>query len=98
MLKNVVFPAPFGPIRLATVPRSIAKSTSSTASPPNSLRSCTVSRIASIIGSLVEELVVPDVVEGLVVHALVELGCPSRARDQALRPEEHDDDEDHAED
>ena len=39
MLKNVVLPAPFGPIRLTIAPSGIAKSTSETATrPPNSLR------------------------------------------------------------
>ena len=39
MLKNVVFPAPFGPIRLTIAPSGIVKVMSETAtSPPNSLR------------------------------------------------------------
>src|SRR5207248_1101731 len=38
------------------------------------------------------------VVERLVVHALVQLRSAARARDQALRPEEHDDDDDDPED
>src|SRR5581483_7594080 len=92
MLKNVVLPAPFGPIRLTIAPGGTVKLTSSTATrPPNSLRSCSVMRSASGTGDLV-------VVEGLVVHALVELGRNSRARYQPLRPEEHDDDDDRAED
>ena len=36
--------------------------------------------------------------EGLVVEVFFELGLAARARDQALRPEEHHEDEDHAED
>src|SRR5512132_717624 len=53
MLKNVVLPAPFGPIKLTVEPRGIVKSTSSTASkPPNSLRSCAVTRTSSLIGRL----------------------------------------------
>src|SRR6266436_6539920 len=43
MLKNVVFPAPFGPIRLTIEPSGTVKSTSSTATrPPNSFRSSSV--------------------------------------------------------
>jgi hypothetical protein len=39
MLKNVVLPAPFGPMRLTIAPRGMRKSTSSTATrPPNSFR------------------------------------------------------------
>src|SRR5205085_6287705 len=39
-----------------------------------------------------------DVVQRLVMHALVELGGAATARDDAFRPEEHDDDEDDPED
>ena len=88
MLKNVVLPAPFGPIRLTIEPRSIVKSTSLTATrPPNSLRSC----------SICEQKVVPslflgrvtDVHQRLVVHAGLELELAPRLGDQALRTEEH---------
>jgi hypothetical protein len=42
MLKKVVLPAPFGPIRLMVDPRGMVKSTLSTATrPPNSFRSAT---------------------------------------------------------
>jgi len=45
MLKNVVLPAPFGPIRLTIDFSGIVKSTSFTATrPPNSLRTATASR------------------------------------------------------
>src|SRR3954454_1365772 len=92
MLKNVVFPAPFGPINETIALRGTVKSTSSLATrPPNSLRSCTVWSSASLTGHL-------QVVERLVVYAFVELGCASLRRDQALRPEQHRHDEDDAED
>src|SRR6478609_4966343 len=90
MLKKVVFPAPFGPISETIAPRGTVKSTSLLAtSPPNSLRSCRVSRSASGTSGL-------RVVQRFVVHAFVQLGCTPLRRDQAFGPEEHDDDDDHA--
>src|SRR6185437_10204787 len=90
MLKNVVLPAPFGPISETIAPRGTVKSTSLLATrPPNSLRSCRVSRSASGTGRL-------RLVQRLVVYALVQLGRAPLRRDQHLRPEEHDDDDDHA--
>src|SRR3954462_4823637 len=93
MLKNVVLPAPFGPISDTTAPRGTVKSTSSLAtSPPNSLRRRTVSRrTVSGTGDLV-------VVERLRVHALVQLGGASLRGDQALGTEEHRQHEDDPED
>ena len=90
MLKNVVLPAPFGPIRLTIEPRAIVKSTSLTATrPPNSLRSAV---------DLEEELAHPvtppaacaNVHQRLVVHALLELELAPLLGDEALRPEQHD--------
>src|SRR2546423_5638737 len=91
MLKNVVFPAPFGPMRLTIEPSGTVKSTSFTAvRPPNSLRTLwAVSRSA---------ISVRHVIERLVGHALVELRGPSRARYQALRSEEHHHQQDDPED
>src|SRR5579864_3409168 len=92
MLKNVVLPAPFGPIRLTIAPSGTVKSTSSTATrPPNSFRSICVSSSALCTRDL-------RVVERLVVDAFVQLRRDPRARDQPLRPEEHDDHNDRAED
>src|SRR5262245_33538707 len=92
MLKNVVLPAPFGPMRLTIEPCGTVKSTSSTAtSPPNSLRSSSLTRRLSGTRHL-------RVVERLVVHAFVQLRRSSRARNQPLGPEEHDDDDDRAKD
>src|SRR3954469_16956357 len=89
MLKNVVFPAPFGPIRLTIVRSGIVKSTSSTATrPPNSLRSCST-RTRSLMR---------DVVQRLVVDADLELGLPPSAGYQAFGSEEHHHHEDDAED
>src|SRR6478609_8352754 len=96
MLKNVVFPAPLGPISETIDLAGTLKSTSSTATrPPNSLRrTCVKSSgsVASGTGDLV-------VVEGLVVDLrVVHLCRDSSARYQPLGPEEHHDDDDHAED
>src|ERR1700674_1347099 len=92
MLKNVVFPAPFGPIRLTIDPLGTVKSTSSTATrPPNSLRRSSVCSSTSGTGVL-------RVVERVIVHAFVELRGAPRARDQPLRPEEHHDHDDRSED
>src|SRR5437879_2304419 len=104
MLKNVVLPAPFGPIRLEICRSSTTKSTSWTAMrPPNSfLRLCASSSGMSARTGKAEACpaVSPvsgfrahsgsHVVERLVVDALVELGSPAAARDQSLRPDEHD--------
>ena len=47
MLKQVLLPAPFGPISASSSPGSIAKDTSATAwTPPNALRSPSTSRTA----------------------------------------------------
>src|SRR5262249_6846559 len=93
MLKNVVLPAPFGPISETIAPRGIVKSTSLVAtSPPDSLRTCSATSRRS--ASLCPFSLMRDVVERRVVHALVELSFASLARDQALRPEEHRRDDD----
>src|ERR671930_1417977 len=90
MLKNVVFPAPFGPIRLTTEPRGMMKSTSFVATrPPNSLRTLSATRMFPSLAML-------HVVERRVRHALVELALTSPARDQALRPDQHRRDDDQA--
>src|SRR4051812_2570099 len=96
MLKNVVLPAPFGPIRLTIEPCGIAKSTSLTAtSPPNSLRipdatsRSVIGRAPIRVGPLER-----DVVERRVAHALLELALVPSLRDQARGPEEHDDHDD----
>src|SRR6266511_3889298 len=91
MLKNVVLPAPFGPIRLTIRPRGIVKSTSSVAtSPPNSLRTF------SATSRLPFPLLMLSVVQPRVRYALVEFGPPSRTRDQPLGPDEHHDHDDRA--
>src|SRR5438552_3480102 len=91
MLKNVVFPAPFGPMRLTIEPSGTVKSTSFTAvRPPNSLR-----RLWAVSRSAIS---VRHVVERLVGDALVELCRPPRARDEALRSEEHHHQQDDPED
>src|SRR6187551_3778904 len=96
MLKNVVLPAPFGPIRLTIEPCGIAKSTSLTATrPPNSLRMSEATRRSVIarapigVGPLEG-----DVVERRVAHTLLELALVPSFRDQPRGPEEHDDHDD----
>src|SRR6185436_9547681 len=117
MLKNVVLPAPFGPIRPTMRPVGIAKSTSFTAiRPPNTLRTRSAARMTSVAadvgnagsGSFGEGVavvtgsgvcvVVLDVVLRLVVHPLFELRLAARLREEALRPEEHDAEQDDPED
>src|SRR4029453_6857763 len=91
MLKNVVLPAPFGPISETTAPRGIVKSTSSVATrPPNSLRTCSATR------RLPFWLLMLHVVERGVVHAFVELRAPSRTWDQSLRADQHHEHDDRA--
>src|SRR4051794_29190225 len=81
MLKNVVLPAPFGPISETIAPRGTVKSTSFEATrPPNSLRIFSATSRSSGMGGVVERLV---------VHAFMEFGAPPGARDQAFGPDEH---------
>src|SRR5215207_6201992 len=92
MLKKVVFPAPFGPIRLTIELCGIVKSMSLTATrPPNSLRMSDATRMSVIprIPVGVRPFVL-DVVEGRVAHALLELSFVPAFGDQPRGPEEHD--------
>src|SRR5918996_6500700 len=87
MLKKVVLPAPFGPIRLTMLPCGMSKSTSLTAiRPPNSLRTL-LAWSRSGMGRPVERLV---------VDAFLELAFVPAFRDQAGRAEEHHEDDDQA--
>src|SRR3954452_16732051 len=96
MLKNVVLPAPFGPMSETIALAGTLNSTSSTATrPPNSFRRNSV-RSSGSADSGTGDLVV---VERLVVNlGVVHLRRDTGARYQPLGPEEHDDDDDHAED
>src|SRR4051812_9301294 len=103
MLKKVVLPAPLGPIRLTIEPRGTTKSTSLTATrPPNSLRIWFTSSSSPVPAAVLPEVVavslMGDVVERLVVDALVQLGRASRTGYQPLRPQEHHEHEDDPED
>src|ERR1044072_9955488 len=97
MLKNVVLPAPFGPIRETIEPCGIVKSMSFVATrPPNSFRTCSATRRSVILGIPVgERALVRDVVERRVVDAELELALVPPLGDQALGPEEHHHDDDH---
>src|SRR6187397_979333 len=91
MLKKVVLPAPFGPIRLTIDPVGIVNSMSLTAMrPPNSLRSlsaCSRSVIRRIpVG---EAALVRDVVERRIRGPLLDLLLVPALGDQPGRPEEH---------
>src|SRR5436853_4737963 len=106
MLKRVVLPAPFGPIRLAIEPRATAKSTSATATrPPNSLRICRTSIRRSSFTVRLQARERPDasscpdalrhpalgLLLGLLLFlVLVQLRPPAGAREQALGPDEHE--------
>src|SRR3954451_1590997 len=85
MLKKVVLPAPFGPIRLTMLPRGTVKSTSLHATkPPNSLRTFRASsRLSLMLGHGLPH-----------VDALgrrPELDSASAARNQPLRSQKHHD-------
>src|ERR671918_79229 len=87
MLKKVVLPAPFGPIRLTMLPCGMTKSTSLTARrPPNSLRTPLAVSSSLMRGS----------VDGLVVDALLELAFVPPLGDQARRAEQHHQHDDQA--
>src|ERR671911_1960776 len=97
MLKNVVLPAPFGPIRLTIDPSGIVKSMSLTAtSPPNSLRTstaCSSSVIRQIFLVRMHGLA-RDVELKAVGRPLLELLPVPALGDQARRPEQHHQDDD----
>src|SRR5688500_654755 len=101
MLKKVVLPAPFGPIRLTIEPSGIVKSMLLTAtSPPNSFRTATACSSSGIRPLVVVAVGVPHLARDVVVHAvgrsLFELLLVAALGDQARRPEQHHQDDDRA--
>src|SRR5919198_4314571 len=106
MLKNVVLPAPFGPMRLTIERGGMAKSMLLTASrPPNRLLTRTARRTSppvetSIILGLTARCRAhrPDhlALEALDLRADAELLPPALAREQAFRPQQHHEHERHA--
>src|SRR5690242_14534 len=103
MLKNVVLPAPFGPISDTTLPRGTVNETLLTATrPPNTFRTSCASRIDSALMPAPSSRCrscrpcLLGVVERLVVHSLVELERAPARRDEALGPEQHHDQDDRA--
>src|SRR5207244_1591579 len=101
-LKNVVLPAPFGPIRPWISPEATVRWTSwSARRPPKRFVSPLTSRRGSGegIGAL-QALGAPQVQARQALGALgaLQLDAASAARDQTLRPEDHDGDEHGAED
>src|SRR6187551_2911778 len=98
MLKKVVLPAPFGPIRLMIEPSGIVNSTSLTAiRPPNSLRTFSATR-RSVIGRnpVGVAALVRHVVERRVRCALLDLLFMPAFGDEAGWPEQHHQDDDQA--
>src|SRR5579862_1616033 len=92
MLKNVVLPAPFGPISDTIEPRGIVKSTSFTATrPPNSFRNASVwrRRASTLMTSRRAR-----VHQRLVLDAELELRLGARARNEPRRSEQHHQHED----
>src|SRR5690348_13834633 len=96
MLKKVVLPAPFGPISATIEPSAIVKSMSETATrPPNSLRMLVASRRFAMSVSRLHVGPVGRVVGGFVVGAELEFAFPPRARQEALRAQQHHDHDQH---
>src|SRR4029450_637997 len=82
MLKNVVLPAPFGPMRLTIEPCGIVKSTSLTAvRPPNSLRTSLAVR-RSVIGRVPVGVGAPE------LHVVERRGSGARLGVERLRGSE----------
>src|SRR6266568_1637626 len=105
MLKKVVFPAPFGPIRLTMARSSIVKSTLLTAtSPPNRLvmpRAVSSSAIATSGANAAERAVDQRFFAELVQFFLctpVHLYCSLPIREDTFRPRQHQDDQRQAKD
>src|SRR5215211_1506595 len=89
MLKNVVLPAPFGPIRLTIERSGMSKSTESTATrPPKTLVTARASRMLAGPASVSGTGPVSYGVAARGVH-LVQLLGPLAIGDYALRPQEH---------
>src|SRR4051812_40886264 len=96
-LKNVVLPAPLGPMRLTIEPRSISRSTSWTASsPPNRFVTFWASRIRSRSGAAVAiSLLVADGagrgrhVGNACLGACPQLSLSPPVREQSLGPQQH---------
>src|SRR6185369_9940049 len=94
-LNSVVLPAPFGPIRLVTLPGSIDRSTAFTAtSPPNRMVTPRASSSggpfapASAIASATPAGAASESI-GNLDRLLVELGPPLAAGEDALWPQHH---------
>src|SRR5688572_4924971 len=104
MLKNVVLPAPLGPISETIDPDGIVKSTSFVAMrPPNSLRTLSATSrggaaATSVIAPAAVRVrpLVRDVVHRRVVHPELHLLLVPSLGDQPARPEEHHQHDDQA--
>src|SRR5437588_11989413 len=96
LLKSVVLPAPFGPISANTSPRLMCRLTLSTATrPPKRLVRLVSSRTFSV-GSGTRALL--DRRRFFLNRRVLQLLLANAAREQALRAQQHDQDEDQAED
>src|ERR671917_1453229 len=97
MLKNVVLPAPFGPIRLTIERSGMSKSTESTATrPPKILVMSRASRMLAGTPSISGTGPAPDCVAARGVPLVQFLG-PLAVGGDPLRPQEHHDHEQDAE-
>src|SRR5687768_3607491 len=97
MLKNVVLPAPFGPIRLTMERSGMPKSTELTATrPPKTLVIPRASRMLAASMSLSDTGPFPRGCSLLIV--LVQLLGPLSVGDNPFRPQEHHHHQDDAED
>src|SRR5215218_9189307 len=96
MLKNVVLPAPLGPIRLTIERSGISKSTELTAtSPPNTLVIPRASMMLGRFSSLID--IPPKRVADDAAFAAAQLFGALAIRDYTFGPEEHHKDQDNAE-
>src|SRR4051794_7676240 len=95
-LKRVVLPAPFGPMTLVTLPFAMSRSTAFTATrPPNRLVIRRTSSSAASPGSDgASRTAAPSGLNQRLHDGLaMQLGAALAAREDALRPEEHHQDE-----
>src|ERR1700694_3079094 len=94
LLNSVVLPAPLGPMRAKTSPRLICKLTLSTATrPPNRLVKFVSSRMLSALSGTDALL---DRRRFFLHGRMLQLLLADTAREQSLRAEQHDQDEDQA--
>ena len=98
MLKNVVLPAPFGPIRLTMERSGMSKSTALTATrPPKTLVIPRASRMLADVLVLLSHGPFPQRVTDVAAFAAAQLFGALAVGDYALGPQEHHEDKEEAE-